>query len=239
MKNYVVWTNCKITETQPQHGIEPAGAPGVQDSYDQMFRYSLLSAERNLRGRWEPVVFDGVFQDRVSMFQANWRRLSDLWHSEPCNILYLDSDTVIVKPVEIFGRWPEYRLFNWTTPPRTEKFPNYFNAAVRYHPAHMSESVWQIGEQMAQNWDLSIWDQEQIIFNEMFWSQGLTWEDAHHPELNWQAESGRRLPDLGEHGPFNNLPISQARIIHYHGSRSHHRGEYLAQMLCSAAGIIP
>jgi hypothetical protein len=238
MKNYVVWTNCTITETTPQHGIEAAGQAGVQASYDHMFRISLRSAQKNLRGQWEPIVFDGVFEDRVSMFQSNWRRLSDLWHAEPCNILYLDSDTILIKPVEIFGRWPEYRLFNWSTPPRTEQFANYFNAAVRYHPAEMPESVWQTGERLARNWDLTIWDQEQIIFNHMFWSQGLSWEDAHHPELNWQADSGTTIPQLSEHGAFNNLPISQARIIHYHGSRSHSRGQSVADLLCSAANIV-
>jgi hypothetical protein len=101
----------------------------------------------------------------------------------------------------------------------------------------MTAETWRIGNDIAQNWNLDIWDQEQVIFNKMFWSQGISWEDAHHPELNWQAESGLRLPELGQHGPFNTLPLSHARIIHYHGTRSHNRGEFLAGMLSNAAGI--
>jgi hypothetical protein len=237
MKNYVVWTNCEIREKTGQFGIESAGSPEVRASYDTMFQASRDSARAMLRGNWQEIVFDEPATSRIDMFQKNWRKISDLWHSEPCNILYLDSDTVMLKPVEIFGRWPEYRLFNWTTPPSHEQFPNYFNAAVRYHPAHMSQKVWDIGEQLAQNWRLDIWDQEQVIFNKMFWSQPLTWEDAHHPELNWQAESGLNLPELKQHANFNTLPIEHARIVHYHGTRSHNRGSFLANMLLMAAGI--
>jgi hypothetical protein len=237
MKNYVIWTNCKITETLPQHGIEAAGTPGVQESYQKMFDISVASARHNLRGEWEGIEFGGTFASRVEMFKANWERIYALWHQEPCNILYLDSDTIIIKPIEIFGRFSEYRLFNWTTPPKHEQFEHYFNAAVRYYPASMSAETWEIGDTIAQNWDLDIWDQEQVIFNRMFWSQGLRWEDIHHPELNWQAESGLTIPELAAHVQFNTLPISHARVIHYHGTRSHSRGTFLATMLAQAAGI--
>ena len=237
MKNYVVWTNCSVTEVLGDHGIEPAGAPGVRESYDAMFRASLASVQQNLRGAWTGIVIDQEQPTRLAMFKNNYTKIRDLWHSEPCNILFVDSDTVMVKPVEIFGRWPEFRLFNWTTPPRHSRFENYFNCAVRYYPAHMSPKVWAIGDREFAAWDNSIYDHEQLMFNHMFWSQGLTWEDAHHPELNWQAENGMTLPQLAEHAQFNNLPLGQARIIHYHGTRSHNRGAFLASMLPRAAGI--
>jgi hypothetical protein len=237
MKNYVVWTNCQILETEGKFGIESAGTPQVRESYQKMFEASLASAQKNLRGRWEPVVFDDMATSRVDMFQKNWQKIHALWHSEPCNILYLDSDTIMVKPVEMFGRFPDFRMFNWTTPPTHEQFEHYFNAAVRYYPAHMKPETWRIGEEIAENWNLNIWDQEQVIFNKMFWSQGLAWEDAHHPELNWQAESGLKLPELAAHGAFNTMPIEHARIVHYHGTRSHNRGSFLAKMLLMAAGI--
>jgi hypothetical protein len=237
MKNYVVWTNCKVQESQNQFGIEPSADDAVTARYDTMFQYSLASARKFLKGPWEPVVFTDPAPSRVEMFQANWRRLSDLWHSEPCNVLYLDSDTVFLKPTEIFGRWDEYRLFNWSTPPRDHGFENYFNAAVRYHPHTMSEATWQIGENIAKNWDLSIWDQEQIIFNEMFWSQGITFEQAHHPELNWQAPTGTTLQELAAHAQFNSFPIQHVRILHYHGTRSSTRGQNVAALLAKLTGV--
>lgn len=237
MKNYVVWTNCEVTEKLGDHGIPPAGAPGVREAYDVMFQASQAAARQNLRGRWEEVVITDTCDTRLAMFKNNWQRIRDLWHSEPCNILFMDSDSIMVKPVEIFGRFPEFRLFNWTTPPQHPQFENYFNCAVRYYPAHMNPKLWELGDSLAANWDNSIYDYEQLMFNAMFWSQGITWEDAHHPELNWQAENGLNLPELNKHSQFNTFPLGHARIIHYHGTRSHDRGEFLATMLANAAGI--
>ena len=237
MKNYSVWTNCKIEEKYAKFGIGAAGDPEVTAAYNEMFEISVASAEQNIRGAWTGIVFDETCESRVDMFKKNWQKIHDLWHSEPCNILYLDSDTIVVKPVEIFGRFPDFRMFNWTDPPRNNQFDNYFNAAVRYYPAHMSPAVWQVGEKLAENWNLDIWDQEQLIFNEMLWSQPITWEDAHHPEMNWQAPTGKNLAELNTHSAFNTFPLGHARIIHYHGSRDHIRGQMLARGLAAAAGI--
>jgi hypothetical protein len=237
VKNYIVWTNCRIEQRGAQFGIAPAADPEVTAAYDEMFRTSVASAQANIRGSWTGIVFDEPCQSRVDMFKKNWQKIYDLWHSEPCNILYLDSDTIVVKPVEIFGRFPDFRLFNWTEPARNNQFANYFNAAVRYYPAHMTPETWAVGEKLAENWNLDIWDQEQLIFNEMLWSQPISWEDAHHPELNWQAATGKGLAELNTHSGFNTFPLGHARIIHYHGSRDHIRGQMLARGLAAAAGI--
>jgi len=237
MKNYVVWTNCEVRDRESRFGIEACADPSVRADYNRMHELSLASARHFLRGDWEPIVFDQPAESRVTMFRDNWYRLRDLWHSEPCNVLYLDSDTVFVKPTEIFGRWSEYRLFNWTTPPQHPEFPHYFNAAVRYHPHTMSADTWALGDRIAQNWNLDIWDQEQLIFNAMFWSQNLAFEDAHHPEMNWQAPTGQTLEQLAQHAQLNTFPIQHARIIHYHGTRGSSRGQDIAQQLCLLAGV--
>lgn len=237
MKNYVVWTNCKINETETKFGIEPCADARVTADYNRMHEISLASARRFLRGSWEPIVFTEPATNRVEMFKSNWARLRDLWHGEPCNILYLDSDTIFLKPTEIFGRWPEFRLFNWSTPPQDHGFANYFNAAVRYYPHTMTAETWTAGDQLAANWNLDIWDQEQIIFNTMFWSQGLSFEDAHHPELNWQAPNGHTLQELAAHAQFNSFPIQHVRILHYHGTRSSTRGQDVATLLAGLAGV--
>ncbi len=71
----------------------------------------------------------------------------------------------------------------------------------------------------------------------MFWSQGLSFEDAHHPELNWQAPTGHDLRELAQHGEFNTYPIQHARIIHYHGTRGSSRGQDVAALLCRLAEV--
>jgi hypothetical protein len=144
----------------------------------------------------------------------------------------------MVRPVEIFGRWQQFRLFNWTTPSKHTLFENYFNCAVRYFPAEMTAECWSTGDAMFAQWDHSIYDHEQLMFNQMFWSQNIAWNDAHHPEMNWQAESGINIEQMSQHWGFNTFPINHARIIHYHGTRSHQRGAQIAQLLCAEIGIV-
>lgn len=220
MKNYVIWTNCKISETKERFGIQPCGDPQSQAAYDTMFQVSRASAQRFLQGDWTEIVFTDPAETRVDMFQANWQRIWDIWHREPCNILYLDSDTMFLRPTEIFGRFHEFRLFNWTDPKSNDQFANYYNAGVRYYPSTMKPEIWSIGEAMAKSWNLDIWDQEQLIFNAMFWKQSIP--DPHHPELNWQGMQ-MIVPDpraQEAHEQWNQCAISQTNIIHVHGSRS-------------------
>ena len=233
MKNYIVWADCKIAETQPAHNIEPAGAKGVAESYHSMLEISQVTARQYIAGPWSAQVLDEPCATRIEMFQKNWKFIRDLWHKEPCNILWLDSDTVVMQPTEIFGSWTEFRLFNWTDPKRSNQFENYFNSGVRYYPATMSADTWTLGESLANCWDATIWDYEQQIFNHMFWSQGIDLDHAHQPQFNWQTAQGTAIHEVDLWHEFNQLPRTQAHIIHYHGTRGHLRGRWLAQLLKS------
>jgi hypothetical protein len=223
MKNYVVWTNCTVDETPGSfpEGMTPVNTDAARNGYQRMFEISRSSAKKFLQGPWEEVVYTDPAPSRLAIFQRNWQRIHDLWHSEPCNILYLDSDTIFIKPTVIFERFPEYRLFNWTDPKQWPGFENLYNAGVRYHPSTMSEDLWTKGNEMAKNWDPNNWCQEQEIFNTMFWSQNVA--DPHHPELNWQAMHLRLWHQHPEAVPFlnewNTVPLTAAHIIHVHGSR--------------------
>jgi hypothetical protein len=218
MKNYVVWTNCKVNETQSQFDIAPCGDPASQQAYNTMFQISRATAKKFLAGEWQEIVFDEPAESRVHMFQRNWQRIWDLWHKEPCNILYLDSDTMIVKPTEIFDQFNEFRMFNWTDPKSNQQFPNYYNAGVRYYPSTIKPEIWKIGEDLAKNWRLDIWDQEQLIFNAMFWAQNVS--DAHHPRLNWQGMRMIQPQSRQKHEQWNQCAVEDAHIMHVHGSRN-------------------
>jgi hypothetical protein len=237
IKNYVVWTNCDVNEIQEQFNIKPCGDPVNRAAYDTMFRISLASARQFLAGQWEPVVFTEPAETRVHMFQANWQRIWDVWHQEPCNILYLDSDTMFIRPTEIFGRFSEFRLFNWTDPKSNSCYNDYFNAGVRYYPHTMSDEIWQIGHDRAQNWNLDIWDQEQLIFNEMFWKQDIVDQDRRHPEFNWQGMHLSRGVAQQSHESWNQCALSAAHIIHVHGSRHAVNTAAVMQQACQTLGI--
>jgi hypothetical protein len=237
MKNYVVWHNCEIQDTNSAFGLEAAGAPGVANRYSEMHRISLISALHFLQGSWAPVVFSEPAESRVAMFKQSWQRIRELWHREPCNILYLDSDTIMVQPTEIFGKFDNFRMFNHSTPPSQAPFEHYFNAAVRYYPHTMTRDVWDLGDNLAMTWNLDIWDQEQIIFNHMLWSQPVTFETVHRPDLNYQAPTGGVDQLQGWHS-FNGCEYQAAHIIHYHGTRSSNRGVELATALANQLGLI-
>lgn len=238
-KNYVVWTNCQVNETERRFNIEPCADAVTRSAYDRMFQISLASAKKFLQGTWEPIVFTDTADSRVSMFKDNWKRIWDIWHREPCNILYLDSDTMFIRPTEIFEKFQEFRLFNWTDPKSNEKFKDYFNAGVRYYPSTMSKETWSIGQNMAENWNLAIWDQEQLIFNEMFWQQAIPEHDRRHPELNWQGML-MTIPDpriQGAHEQWNELALKDAHIIHVHGSRGAVNTAALMEQTCRSLKI--
>lgn len=239
IKNYVIWTNCQVNETEKKFGIEPSAGLEVRNAYNKMFQISLATAKTFLQGNWEPIVFTDTADSRVSMFKDNWQRLWDIWHQEPCNILYLDSDTMFIRPTEIFGRFQEFRLFNWTDPKSNSEFQDYFNAGVRYYPASMSDETWHIGKNMANNWNLDIWDQEQLIFNQMFWSQNIPQHDCRHPELNWQGMM-MTVPDPRiqvAHEQWNELALKDSYIIHMHGSRGAVNTAALMEQACRSLKI--
>ena len=219
MKNYVVWHNCKINDTQHRFNIEPSAGDHITAAYDRMWQISHASAGKFLAGDWEVLVFREPAETRVKMFQHSWQRIWDLWHLEPCNILYLDSDAMFIRPTEIFDRFTEFRMFNWSDPKTTELFENNYNAGVRYYPSTMGQELWALGADMARHWDLDIWDQEQRIFNAMFWSQNVP--DPHHPELNWQGMHLKTAhPDIQRwHEEWNQCTVDRVQILHVHGSR--------------------
>lgn len=218
MKNYVVWTNCEINEKEKRFNIEAGANNSVREAYNRMFQLS--RARKFLQGEWEEIVWTDPEPSRGELFKHNWTRVWDLWHREPCNILYLDSDTIIIRPTEIFGQFAEFRMFNWADPKTEYEFLNYYNAGVRYYPCTMRPETWMVGQAAAQHWDFTIYDFEQIVMNRMFWSQHIGMNDRHKPYLNWQA----LVNDTPEFGleyqtQWNQCSLDQTYIIHAHGSR--------------------
>jgi hypothetical protein len=243
MKNFVVWTNCNVVSeddaTQARLRIARCDNAEARTAYDTMHRISRLTAEKFLQGDWEAIVWTDPAPSRLEIFKRNWTRVRDLWHQEPCNVLYLDSDTMFLRATEIFDRFTEFRMFNWTDPKHTPLFANYYNAGVRYYPASMSEDLWQLGDRMATDWQDDNWGMEQDIFNTMFWQQSIPEHDRHHPELNWQ---GMKLTDPDPrmqqaHESWNQCELDSAYIMHVHGSRGPVETAHLMTQTAKELGI--
>ena len=52
----------------------------------------------------------------------------------------------------------------------------------------------------------------------MFWSQGISFEEAHKPELFYQAQ---QLPwvSIEQMDAWNNSKYEDAKVVHWHSSR--------------------
>jgi hypothetical protein len=134
-----------------------------------------------------------------------------------------------VKPTKIFDVFNEFRLFNWTDPKSwyepnqyNKTFDNLFNNDLQYYPHNMNPELWRVERQMRSEWqpgsDMNNYNNQQIIHNTMFWSQGLDWSDAHRPDLFYQAQWLPWQP-VESQDEWNQCSYSEASVIHWHSSR--------------------
>ena len=122
-------------------------------------------------------------------------------------------------------------MFNYTDP-KSSVEPNhyniqhkhFFNADVRYYPQTMAQDIWDIGLEMAENWDFDCWNTEQFILNEMLWRQpNRTLDNTVDPTLAYQGHmlfTHTTHRQLEESNKWNNCEFDDAKIVHLHGSRN-------------------
>jgi hypothetical protein len=235
VKNYLVGSVRPVVKiwyghTAENTKIDNANADSALQIYKNMYSVSRASARKFLEGSWEEVLFSSPVLD-ARMFQiAQWYAVREMWFKEPCNILCMGADTMFVQPTEMFGRWPEMRMFNYTDPkfhndlkPYTDS-GHYFNDDVRYFPAKMDPKIWEIGERRMADWfthSQAHWDCGQLINNHMFWSQDIDLEDRLHPYFNWMSHCVRTFDDssVKQAEEWNQCTFDDANIIHFNGSR--------------------
>lgn len=186
--------------------------------YDEMYKVSRASAKKFLKGDWQEIKFTSPVKD-VRWYQiAQWYAIKELWYKEPCNILAMGSDTLFIKPTDIFGQYNKMMMFNYTDPKSHSEFKHYFNDDIRYYPATMDPEVWSVGERLMDNWfkhEEKNWAWGQLLHNYQFWSQDVNVNEVLDPTMAWQAFG----LDEDQGKIFNNCDINDAKILHFHGSR--------------------
>ena len=209
-----------------------------------MYAMSLASYKKFLQGPFECILLtDGVENNYEYTFET-WRFLKDLWHSEPCNILWVGADTLMIQRTEIFGGFKEYRLFNYTDPRSFREFAHHYNDDVQYYPASMASAVWQLGEYY---WDHTVadaelknWGFDQLRHNAMFWSQNITDDDRLHPKLNYMCHNLRTVTqdELRYVQQWNaNLELGLAHILHFCASRGSEDVIHIMRDMCAKLEI--
>jgi hypothetical protein len=224
IKNYLVKSLYRVRD--PNWLVHDRGhETDLYERYLDMHRVSVASFKKHLLGDWELKFFTGEVDSINQAFEQTFWRIHELWHNEPCNILYADPDTVArngLDPWNLDG----FRMFNFTDPrsfekenPYGAKFKWFFNAGVRYFSHTMDEKVWQVGTDIARNWDHTTYDTEQIILNSMLWSQKVRLDQVLMPRVAYQAMSLDQRP-VWWHDVWNGCSLNQAAVIHVHGSRN-------------------
>lgn len=226
MKNYLVGALRPVLDTWgPWKGAGPnKNWKRDLDYYTEMYELSRHTAGKFLAGEWETVVFRSAVLDVRQFCIAQWYAIKELWHQEPCNILWMGSDTMFVQPTEIFGVYDKMKMFNYTDPRSIADIPHYFNDDVRYYPASMDPEVWNVGERLMRQWYDHAevkWDLGQMIHNYQYWSQPMPADTVFDPRFNWLAHGIRDITpeNIAQHEEWNRCPLKQAKIVHFSGSR--------------------
>ena len=235
MNNILCLAVSKINANSELEYNQNLGAELTYQVYRAMSEIVIHSAETFIQEDFDIVVFEDQVDSYQQIFHNNFKNVHDVWTQDgPNNILFLDCDTLVTAPVNVFGKYDKFQMFNYTDPKRLSgddlnnkyglDFEHYFNAGCRYYPAHMSSSVWDLGWSYASDWDYDIWGTEQLIFNAMMYSQN---PDVAHwltPAMNYQAmnvphndiDNPARIQQLDS---WNGISINDAKIMHLHGTR--------------------
>ena len=217
MKNYFVQTLVKVNSTD--YGWKDRSSEGdLYSLYKQIQHQSYASFKHNLQGDWEYVLLETEVNNVLEVFRFNFQSIYELAHREPANIFFCGLDCQMIEPTEVFGKYNTFRMFNHTDPKRNGFFENNFNCDTRYYPAELDESIWQYSLDASEN--LTVWEQEQNIYNDMMWNQGLKLEEVLDPKMAFQAHMmGSPDNNLEEAAQWNGIHVDMANIVHWHSSR--------------------
>ena len=214
----------------------------LYDWYMKMHDISLRSFEKHLQGDWEFIFFNKEVENIQEVFKDHFFEIYDIWKQGDTNILYCGPDNIMMKPTDFFGKYDDFMMFNYTDP-KSSVEPNhyniqhqhFFNADVRYYPSTMSQDIWDMGLEMAENWDFNSWNTEQFILNKMLWDQtDRNLDNTLDPTIAYQGHA-LFIEEWEQRKAFsndwNNCDIKDAQIIHLHGSRNAPRKFALMEQL--------
>lgn len=216
MKNILVTANYDVKVMYAHDGHTEPG------DYRQLTNICTKSFRENLVGLDEIVILSGSVDDFHQLFKEIYWKIKEIWHKNPCNILWTDSDNLCLKPLDIFGKWDKFSMFFSANEYKdcfvygssltlTKNLIPWMMANLRYYPATMNRQLWEIGDDLAYSW-IEEWAYETIIYNKMFHSQDITdFKPYHIPAWNVQCE--------GPVGMVNPEIVRDSTIIHCQSTR--------------------
>ena len=166
------------------------------EDYQKLAQICCDSFSTNLKDLHKIILLKGKKDNFHQLFAELYWRVKEIYFENwPCNILFVDSDTICLKPVDIFGKFDKFAMFlianefhqsfgsNECKKLAKPLYP-WMMANIRYYPAGLPNSLWETPDDLAYSW-IDDWAYDTIIYNNMFHSQGITDYDAYHiPKWN-------------------------------------------------------
>ncbi len=234
MSNIVAMALCRIKDSNKLEYNKDTGADKTYTLYSSMCEILCESADRFISGDWEFEIIENEVDNYQQIFDTNFNEVYEMWDGGKNNILFLDLDTFIINTIDVCDKLEHFQMFNYTDPKTLSgkdannkyglQHEHYLNAGVRYYPKTMSQDVWDLGWKYAKDWDYDIWGTEQIIFNEMMYSENKDVNNWLEPNMNYQMMNA--VPELLDNpnyisqlNAWNNTQLNNAKIVHLHGTR--------------------
>ena len=171
------------------------GLTNFQD-YAKMTELCVESFKKNLVGLDDVIVLKGKAPNYHELFKEVYWRVKDIHLAyNNCNILFADSDTICLKPVEIFEKFNKFAMFlianefqfSFRDPvclSLVKSLSPWMMANLRYYPNNMDKKLWDIGDDLAYSW-IDEWAYDTIIYNKMFHAQDIIdYSPYNIPEWN-------------------------------------------------------
>lgn len=151
----------------------------TRDIYMEMQDLSIHSHRRYLEGDWELIDIRQPPQRTITdAFRYTARLTQEIYleHGGACRILYTDPDTIMHRPLDIWGRFGEFRLFD----DKQFGHPDHvdlYSCCVRYFPENLDQNFWQLmNTHLDVTWQDGVYDYEMGMYRTLLFSQNINQE---------------------------------------------------------------
>lgn len=173
-------------------------------AYNKMQDISIASFQKYLLGDWQLMDIRLPKQSNLQEAFIYTMKLTKKIYLEnqPCRILYTDPDTICMKPLDIWGKFPEFRLFDQmdqNIQPISRGTEGYWRCQVRYFPENLSKKFWNKLDRLMAKWNYTQYAFEQEVYAKAMWSQDLDLSiKQDYIQFDWPVNCKERITSLDQ-----------------------------------------
>jgi hypothetical protein len=172
--------------------------------YNEMQDISIASFQKNLLGDWHLMDIRAPAQPNLQEAFIYTMNLTKKIYLEnyPCRILYTDPDTICMRPLDIWGAFPEFRLFDQmdqNVQPLSRRTEGYWRCHVRYYSENINKKFWNKMHRLMSNWYFKQYAYEQEVYAKLMWSQDLDLSiKQDYVQFDWPVNFKEKITSLDQ-----------------------------------------